>query len=1023
MRAIQHRFFVLLTVVLLLVAPGGAQTTTRLSVSGGGAQADGLSGGYWDQQQQVLWVYGFSVSGDGRYVAFSSLADDLVPGDTNGVADVFVRDRTTGSVTRVSVGAGGGQADGPSYGASLSADGRFVAFNSGATNLVPGDTNGKLDTFVRDLLAGTTVRASVSSSGVEANGDSFWPAISADGSSVAFVSQASTLVPGDTNGRWDVFVRDLAGAGTTRVSVGAGGTQGDNDSGIDGQVSLSSDGRFVVFGSRADNLVASDTNGRIDIFVRDRVAGTTELASVNSSGNQGDGNCYTASISGDGRFVALDSQSDNLDAGDTNGTIDVFVRDRLNGTTRLVSWDFTGNASNDFSQSPVISADGSHVAFLSGATDLVPGDSNGSADVFVRDLQTASTSLASVSSAGIQANWLSFPTPGSISADGRFTAFASGATNLVAADTNGAWDVFLHDLQTGATTRESVQGSGIQGAGASFLPAFSDGARYLAFASGSSNIVPNDLNGRGDVFVRDLQTGATTLASVSSSGAQGNQNSDSAQVSADGRYVAFFSISTTLVPGDSNATGDVFVRDLVAGTTEFATLDSSGNQVAWAMPGTYPWMSADGRYVSFTAVGPFVPADTNGNYDVYVRDRTAATTIRASVGASGAEGNGASFGGSISADGRYVVFSSASTNLVPGDTNGIEDVFVRDLVAGTTTRVSLSSGGAQATGQCLSPAISADGRYVAFWSEATNLVPGDTNGLFDVFVRDLQTGTTTRESVDSNGVQANATSYSPSISRGGRFVTFVSEATNLVQGDTNGLMDTFLRDRLTGQTTRVNVSTAGAEADNFSPPSTFQAISPDGRLVAFDSYATNLVADDTNGASDVFLRERGDAAVFTALCFGDGSSGSCPCGNQGAAGHGCQNSIGTGGALLTGTGVPSLASDTAHLTSSGELPTATSVLLQGTAVVAPVTYGDGLRCTGGSLRRLFTHGAVAGSVTMPQGADLSISARSAAIGAPIPAGASRLYQVYYRDPSSSFCPNPPGSTFNVSNAVAIVWGT
>jgi Tol biopolymer transport system component len=1022
MRTLPSRFPVSMILALLLAGPGLGQTTSRLSVGGGGAQADGLSGGYWDQQQQILWVYGFSVSGDGRYVAFCSLADDLVPGDTNGVADVFVRDRTTGSVTRASVGAGGGQADGPSYGASLSADGRFVAFNSAATNLVPGDTNGKFDTFVRDLLAGTTVRASVSSSGVEGDGDSNWLAISADGSSVVFVSQATTLVPGDTNGKWDVFVRDLAGAATTRVSVGAGGTQGDDDSGIDGQVSLSSDGRFVVFSSRADNLVASDTNGRIDIFVRDRVAGTTELASVNSLGNQGDGDCYTASISGDGRFVALDSESNNLDAGDTNGARDVFVRDRLNGTTRLVSWDFTGNPSNDFSQSPAISADGSHVAFLSGATDLVPGDSNGSADVFVRDLQTASTSLASVSSAGIQANWLSFPIPGSISADGRFTAFASGATNLVAADTNGTWDVFLHDLQTGTTTRESVQGAGVQCDRTSYGPAFSDGARYVAFASWASNLVPGDVNDRTDVFVRDLQTGATTLASVSSSGAQGNQTSDTAQVSSDGRYVAFFSISTTLVPGDANGTGDVFVRDLVAGTTEFATLDASGAQVAWPMPGTPVSMSSDGRYVAFHAIGPFVPADTNGTRDVYVRDRTAATTIRASVGSSGAQGNGDSSLGSLSADGRYVVFSSTSSNLVAGDTNGLEDVFVRDLVAGTTTRVSLSSGGAQADGQSLSPSISPDGRYVAFWSDATNLVAGDTNGLFDVFVRDLQAGTTTRESVDSNGVQANGTSTRPSISRGGRYVVFVSDATNLVQGDTNGVGDVFLRDRLTGQTTRVSVSTAGVQGDQFSSPYAAPAVSADGRLVAFDSYAANLVSGDTNGVFDVFLRDRGDAADFAPFCFGDGSSGPCPCGNQGGAGRGCQNSVGTGGALLTGTGVPSLAADTVHLTSSGELPAATSILLQGTAVVAPSIYGDGLRCTGGSLKRLFTHSAVAGSVTMPQGADPSISARSAAMGAPIPTGASRLYQVYYRDPSTSFCPTPPGSTFNVSSAVAIVWG-
>ncbi len=656
-----------------------------------------------------------------------------------------------------------------------------------------------------------------------------------------------------------------------------------------------------------------------------------------------------------------------------------------------------------------ISADGRYVAFESDATNLAPGDTNGTNDVFLRDRQLGTTVRMSVDSQGAQGNGNSFqPT---LSGDGRFVVLMSDAGNLVAGDTNGFCDVFLHEIPTGATTLVSLESLGpVQGNQTSANPAFSEGERYLTFASGASNFVPGDVNNRSDIFLRDFQTGSTTLVSVSSSGVQGNMPSDSARVSSDGRYVAFFSTSWTLVPGDANATGDVFVRDLVAGTTEFATLNSSGNQVATAMFSTSVSMSSDGRFVAFTASGPFVPADTNDTYDVYVRDRTAATTILASVGTSGAPGDGASSGGpcSLSADGRYVAFSSTSTNLVASDTNTFEDVFVRDLVAGTTSLASVSSGGAQANGQCLTPSISPDGRYVAFFSDATNLVPGDTNGVFDVFVRDLQTGTTTRESVDSNGVQGNGMSYSASISRDGRYVVFVSEATNLVQIDTNSVTDVFLRDRLMQRTTRVSVSTAGVQGDQFSSPNTIPVVSADGRLVAFDSYATNLVAGDTNGAFDVFLRDRGNDAVFAPLCFGDGTSAACPCSNSGAAGHGCQNSAGT---------------DSVVLTSAGELPTAMSFLLQGPALIAPAFYGDGLRCTGGLLKRLFNQNALGGAVSFPGDLDPPISARSAAMGAPIPVGATRYYQVYYRDPNQGFCPPPTGGTFNISNAVAILWGS
>jgi hypothetical protein len=288
----------------------------------------------------------------------------------------------------------------------------------------------------------------------------------------------------------------------------------------------------------------------------------------------------------------------------------------------------------------------------------------------------------------------------------------------------------------------------------------------------------------------------------------------------------------------------------------------------------------------------------------------------------------------------------------------------------------------------------------------------------------MTAGVTTRVDVASNGAQASGPDFTSNIVRisaDGRFVAFDRGATNLVTGDTNGWPDAFLHDCLTGTTARVSVSYWGGQGDGPSGNNGL-AMSADGHFVAFASFSANLVTGDTNGYWDVFLRDRGNEAVFAPFCFGDGTIAACPCGNTGNPGRGCQNSAGTGGAVITGSGVPSLSADTVHLSSSGELPSVTSILLQGTAISAPTIFGDGRRCAGGTLKRMFVHSAVGGVATAPQGAELSISARSSAMGSPISAGATRFYQMYYRDPSASFCSNPPGNLYNISSAVAITWG-
>jgi Ca2+-binding RTX toxin-like protein len=407
-------------------------TITRVSVDSAGNQAIGSSSAQ-------------SISADGRFVVFESDASNLVPGDTSNKDDIFVRDTLANTTTRVSVDSAGNQGNSGSGAASISADGRFVTFSSVATNLVPGDTNNKQDIFVRDTLANTTTRVSVDSAGNQANNTSFRSSISANGRFVVFSSEASNLVPGETNNSTDIFVRDTLANTTTRVSISSTG-DGANDGSY--RPSISADGRFVTFDSDASNLVPGDTNNSTDIFVRDLSTNAITLVSVGSSGEHGNANSFNSSISANGRFVAFHSRATNLVPGDTNNSRDIFVRDLLTNTTTLISVSSSGERGNGDSfnlLSPgAISADGRFVVFESAATNLVPGDTNGNQDIFVRDTLANTTTRVSVNSAGNEGNSISYIT--SISPNGQKVGFSSAATNLVPGDTNFDFDIFVVDL-------------------------------------------------------------------------------------------------------------------------------------------------------------------------------------------------------------------------------------------------------------------------------------------------------------------------------------------------------------------------------------------------------------------------------------------------------------------------------------------------------------------------------------------------------------------------------------------------
>jgi len=469
-------------------------------------------------------------------------------------------------------------------------------------------------------------------------------------------------------------------------------------------------------------------------------------------------------------------------------------------------------------------------------------------DIFVVDLQTNRIERVSVSSSGAQANRYSwYPT---LSADGRFVAFQSTATNLVPNDTNNGWDIFVHDRQTRRTVRVSLTFLGAEAVPDSTRPDISADGRYVVFQSNGFNLVPNDWNVGSDIFVRDTQAGTTRCVSVSNPTPQANGDSNLGALSADGRFVAFNSTATNMIDDDRNYWRDIFVRDRVTGTNQRVSLASNGAEAD--RDSFTPALSADGQIVAFVSTATnLVPNDTNNARDIFVHDVRASIIRRVSVSSSGVQGNGDSDMPAVSADGRFVAFSSASSNLVPNDTNRVTDVFVHDLLIGQTERVSVASDGSQANGASGFPALSADGRYVVFESAASNLVPNDTNNAYDIFIHDRQTRQTRRVSVSSTGVQGNGNSRFPAISSDGRYVAFASNASNFVAGDVGISWDIFVHDTLTGETRCVSRSNTGALGNNHS--SGRPAISGDGRFVAFSSSASNLVPGDTNNVDDIFV--------------------------------------------------------------------------------------------------------------------------------------------------------------------------
>ncbi|MET4388655.1 VCBS repeat-containing protein [Bradyrhizobium sp. F1.4.3] len=471
-----------------------------------------------------------------------------------------------GSVTRVSTSATGAQADGQSHQPVFSPDGTKVAFESYADNLVPGDTNGGPDVFVKDLTTGAITLVSTNASGVQGDSWSYQPVFSPDGTKLAFVSASDNLVPGDTNHAWDVFVKDLTTGAITLVSTSASGAQADGFQSTNPV--FSPDGTKVAFYSDADNLVPGDTDHLRDVFVKDLTTGAITLVATSpynggagTNGGDQNGFTYAPSFSPDGTKIVFGSTK-----GFGQGN-DIYIKDLATGTTTLVSVSASGVQGNRGSYDPVFSPDGTKVAFYTFAENLVPGSSNiGIGNIVIKDLITGVVTLVSANADGVPQNDGEAQKP-VFSPDGTKIAFYSRANNLVPGVSGYDYEIHVKDLITGAVTIVSTNASGAPANGYSQLPGFSADGTKLIFESSASNLVPGDTNGTSDIFVKDVAPPSVTEAKLTDNGAA-HVSTSGAVFFTDADKTDAHTVSVTSQSGDLG--------------TLTATVDDADGKVIWS---------------------------------------------------------------------------------------------------------------------------------------------------------------------------------------------------------------------------------------------------------------------------------------------------------------------------------------------------------------------------------------------------------------------------------------------------------
>lgn len=674
--------------------------------------------------------------------------------------------------------------------------------------------------------------------------------ISDDGRYALVSSGASNLVPGDTNQATDLFLYDHTLASLERVSVADDETQA--NAATEGRAGLSADGRYVVFTSRATNLVTADTHGVAQVFLRDRVAQTTSLISRHTDGTPGGLGSSSPQISADGRYVVFVSANTFIAAAPTLGVSNIYRYDRISGAFEVVSVAADGTPGNRDSDDPHQSADGRYVAFHTLATNLVPPGTNAEEKIVLRDTVGNSNVEASALPLGGQPDSPRRLAAGTaLSADGRYVLFNT-ALALDAADVNNKVDGFRFDRVTQSLVHVTREGGGgispFQGYEASGLSAAGD-----RIVMGKRNTPLTGTNNETQHYVRDLATGTVTLIKQREGSASSYDHTDDCQLAGSGAIAYCASRNDYLVDADTNGVSDVFRNDLaVEGGARITR--SLPDPVAAANDESYQAdVSEDGRFVAFSSSASNLTVDdTNTASDVFLRDRLTGTTQRISRMMDGGEASCGGVQPRITPDGRYVVFSGC--NLLLGwqwwELVGTQ-IYRYDRLSGQLQVVSLGSNGTICGNYCRTPSISDDGDLVAY-------INTDSWTGLSLVVRRISTGATqVANRPAGGGAPTGFVDDDAQISGDGRFVLFTDSADNLVTGDTNGVKDVFAYTVGTGTVARVSV---GASAGQLDQPSRFLGVSRDGARVLLAN------ADPICPSTSLRLHDRVSGEI---TCIGD----------------------------------------------------------------------------------------------------------------------------------------------------------
>lgn len=831
----------ILTLVLAAACSAGAATThaaplpagSTAILSGGPTLFDALPApvGYSSTTRSAAGA-------TGRYVAFQSHSDGLVAGDDDSVINVYVKDRTTGAVTLASRenGVDGQPSHGHCYDPAISDDGRRVAFTC-SVSLAPGlDTNGEEDVYVRDVTTGATILVS-RAAGLGPVGDrsSYQPALSGTGEFVAFVSSASNFGDPANAGARRVYRRRIGnGDGVTIVSRQAASLGGEPLTGSTPTISDSGD--RIGYATEAPAVGPFDGNNTSDVYVLEMSTGEVTLASrATLTGPVGNGSSQQPSISGNGSFIAFESAATNLSGADPDTRTDIYRRRLTGGSeTFLVSMNAAGVKARD-AYGPSMDTSGVSVAFVarSGTPPLHPDDTRAGTDAYVKNIETKQLQLVSRADGAAGAVVDEVPRV-SLSGDG-LRAVMDVSRGVTTDGEPRRAGVVVRDLSVSPQRTFSVARPGgdapfRNAGGTASGGAMSTDGRYVAFRSESASLgVPDDA--REGIFVRDRVTGSIVLVSRADgvSGAPFKTDLSRPVISADGRRVAFTAARETGVQ-------DVWVRDVASGRTMLASVADGAGGTPGNDSSVEPVIDADGSHVAFSSYASNLHADDkDGRADIFVRHLADARTVLVSRadGPAGVKSNAYSYRPDINADGSRVIFLTEAANLTETDKDTILDVHLRDVAKGTTTLVSADGAGVKSDGSTLDATIDSAGNRVAFSASSTNLLGAKTS-YTKVFVRDLANGSLVLagRADGTGGAVADANATDALISPEGGYVAFASTARNLGSGGPEYVRQVFRRDLASGRTDLVSRGNgpAGAAVQDDARP---RDINDRGRCVTF----------------------------------------------------------------------------------------------------------------------------------------------------------------------------------------------